>query len=93
MDRTVYLEGGAYRFRSRDDGVRLWIDGQLKLDEWKDQARRSTEWFRSISRGNHILQVEYYRGRGPRRLSWEKVHDGRMKSASQFGSLDPAAPQ
>jgi hypothetical protein len=37
--RTVDFEPGVYRFTaSTDDGVRLWVDGHLLIDNWHDQA-------------------------------------------------------
>jgi hypothetical protein len=37
--RTVTLAGGRYRFSVvTDDGSRLWVDDQLKIDAWWDQA-------------------------------------------------------
>ena len=56
---------GRYRFHLRgDDGIRLWVDGNLIIDQWKDQS--STEYTADIdlSGGSHSLKVEYYENGG-----------------------------
>jgi hypothetical protein len=55
-----------------DDGVRLYIDGQLVLDRWFDQAATTYTVTRSLSAGRHEIRLEYYE-RGEEavaRLSW-----------------------
>ena len=58
--RSLLFEGGTYRFALNvDDGVRLFIDGVLVLDDWRDGAREiSTDV--TLGRGNHNVRVEYY---------------------------------
>lgn len=56
-----------------DDGVRLWVDGGLIVDQWIDQS--ATEHYGSItlSAGRwYPIQLEYYErtGRAVIRLSW-----------------------
>lgn len=60
-----YLNAGTYRFTvTADDGVRLYIDGQLVLDAWRDQAPTTYTRVVQVSSGNHALQVDYYQGVG-----------------------------
>ena len=65
-----------YLFSSQScDGLRLYLDGQLVIDNWRDQA-----WGASVksgglhlSRGRHRLVVEYYSRvwrRGGLRIKW-----------------------
>jgi len=72
--RTVNFSGGDYKFTvTADDGVRLWIDGHLKLDKWLDQAPTTyTVGPISLSAGNHSLKMEYYENGGGAvaKLSW-----------------------
>ena len=52
---------GCYRFGLfADDGVRLWVDGELLVDEWHDG--RSTHYAPAtyLSSGEHEIIVEYY---------------------------------
>lgn len=59
--RTIELtDSGLYRFRAfTDDGLRLYIDGKLQIDDW------NARWFdeRSISiqleKGLHSVQMDY----------------------------------
>ncbi|HYE08200.1 MAG TPA: PA14 domain-containing protein [Planctomycetota bacterium] len=56
-----------------DDGVRLWIDGQLIVDAWVDQG--PTEWSGAIDavRGrSYAIRLEYYENGGgaTARLRW-----------------------
>lgn len=59
--RTVNFNAGTYRFYLRgDDGVRLWIDDALVIDEWRDQSPTEFTATRTLSAGSHKLKVEYY---------------------------------
>jgi photosystem II stability/assembly factor-like uncharacterized protein len=74
--RTLYVDSGTYRFTVRaDDGVRLWVDGVLIIDQWKDQAPTTYSASRSLSAGNHTLKVEFYENAGGAvmQLGWERT--------------------
>jgi hypothetical protein len=43
-----------------DDGVRLWIDGNLAIDAWKVQPPTEYSWTGSLSAGKHSIKIEYY---------------------------------
>jgi uncharacterized protein YraI len=65
-----YLNAGTYRFTiTADDGVRVYIDGQIILDAWRDQAATTFQVNVQVSAGNHSIQVDYYQGTGDSRLS------------------------
>lgn len=76
-----------YTFYTRtDDGVRLWIDGQLLVDKWVDQG--PTEWSGAITLiGNrkYNVRMDYYENGGgaAAQLSWS--------SASQAKEIIPQA--
>jgi len=60
---SAYLpfEEGAYIFRTyTDDGVRLWVDGRVLIDQWHDQVATLYEQQVSVSAGYHSLRMEYY---------------------------------
>lgn len=43
--RTTYFPGGDYRFHCQhDDGCRIYIDGQLRLDAWWDSSFDGHDW-------------------------------------------------
>jgi hypothetical protein len=60
-------------YTTTDDGVRLWVNGQLIVDEWMDQS--ATEWGGSISLAagrRYSLTMEYYEnaGNASAQLAW-----------------------
>ncbi|MCX6017798.1 MAG: PA14 domain-containing protein [Chloroflexi bacterium] len=58
--RPVELQMGTYRIRTRaDDGVRVYIDDKLVLDEWRDGPVRERSVDVALG-GAHLLRVEYY---------------------------------
>ncbi|MBC7256117.1 MAG: hypothetical protein H5T66_08465, partial [Chloroflexi bacterium] len=68
------LEKGLYDFYSySDDGVRLWVDGILVIDQWRDQPPTLATGQISLDTGEHMIQVEYYEsGEGAEvRVWWE----------------------
>lgn len=74
--RQVELARGTYRFRALvDDGLRLYIDGQLVLDAWSDHDAKELIADYSLAAGKHTLVVEYYDNLGNARLTfgWEPV--------------------
>ncbi len=59
--RDVAFENGSYRFFLRaDDGIRLWIDGVMVLDEWHDSTVTTYSADVDLGAGAHRLRVEYY---------------------------------
>jgi hypothetical protein len=75
--RTARLESGLYRFTTRtDDGVRLWVNGHLLINEWYDQASRSHSGTVYAS-GDVPIRLEYYEngGAASARLTWTRVGD------------------
>lgn len=52
-------------YTNTDDGVRLWVDGQLLIDRWVDQG--PTEWSATIAltaEQTYDLKMEYYENGG-----------------------------
>lgn len=47
-----------------DDGVRLWVDGALVIDQWHDQAPTEYRATRTMTAGVHRVRVEYYEHTG-----------------------------
>ena len=42
-----------------DDGVRVYLDGTLVIDQWKDQSATTYIASRTVTAGNHEVKVEY----------------------------------
>jgi hypothetical protein len=74
--RLVSFHAGTYRFTvGADDGVRVWVDGQLAVDEWRDGGFQPHSFDVELPQGEHALQVEYYENLGSARvlLAWEAL--------------------
>jgi hypothetical protein len=55
------FEEGLYDFHAMmDDGMRVYLDDALLIDEWRDEASREVTASRHMSAGPHALRVEYY---------------------------------
>jgi Ig-like domain from next to BRCA1 gene/PA14 domain len=73
-DRRLRFEKGTYRFHLvMDDGARLWVDGNLLVDEWKDGAAREAKKDVALTAGDHDVRVEFYERGGVATLKmwWE----------------------
>jgi PKD repeat protein len=73
--RSLNFPAGAYRFYVRvDDGVRLWIDGNLVIDQWHDGAPTTYSADINLNDGMHSLRMEYYERSGSAlaQLAWER---------------------
>jgi hypothetical protein len=69
-----YFHAGTYRFGLfADDGVRLWVDGELLVDEWHDGRAEYHSPLTFLTSGYHAVLVEYYENLGSAeiRLWWE----------------------
>ena len=69
------FEAATYTFNlMASDGIRLYVDGDLVLDRWRDQPAYMYAVRRSISAGAHLISVEYYEhtGLSTAHLSWQK---------------------
>jgi hypothetical protein len=74
--RNAQFDAATYRFTVRvDDAVRVWLDNQLIIDEWRDGSARSVSVERGLTQGSHSLRVEYYERSGDAsiKFGWEKV--------------------
>ncbi|HEX3149181.1 MAG TPA: PA14 domain-containing protein [Gemmataceae bacterium] len=71
------IESGYYRFRTfSDDGVRLWVNGKLIVNNWTDHAGMyNTSGTISLKAGQkYDIRMEYYdnMGGGVARLEWKR---------------------
>jgi len=74
--RTVNFEEGAYRLSARvDDGVRIWVDGLLLVNEWHPSAATTYPGYIWLGAGLHALRVEYFEAEGSAqaRVGWERI--------------------
>lgn len=76
--RDYAFPAGTYRFDVfSDDGVRLWVNNQLVIDQWRDQSDGRFNATVNLS-GNVPLRLEYYdhNGRAAVSLSWTATSGG-----------------
>lgn len=72
----IYLENGHYRFHTTtDDGVRLFVNGQLLIDRWYDMAPTTFSAEIDLNTGWHSIRMEYYEHRdlATAQLWWETI--------------------
>lgn len=81
---SVDLAPGDYTLRTiSDDGVRVWVDGVMVIDNWK--AHESTVDFAPLAGGHHDVRVLYYQADGWYELRVEIVR-GRTRSGGSPGA-------
>ncbi len=71
--RYIYEEPGTYRFTATsDDGIRVWIDDDLIINEWYDHPPKTVSVEKHLSTGHHLVKVEFYENTGGAvaRVSW-----------------------
>jgi hypothetical protein len=58
---TAEFGSGTYLFKAYvDDGVRVVVDGQVIIDEWRNQPETLFEREVAMTAGVHTVQVDYY---------------------------------
>src|SRR5439155_10969118 len=65
--------GGNATFTARtDDGVRVFLDGVVIIDQWHDQQATTYTVTRAVTAGVHEVKVEYYEKTGDAviQVSW-----------------------
>ena len=88
-----YYPNQTYTFyTTSDDGVRLWVNGNLLIDKWVNQG--STTWNGSIALGANPVDVvmEYFENTGAAvaELAWESASvASNVIPASAFCAADP----
>ncbi|MGQ9586436.1 MAG: PA14 domain-containing protein [Anaerolineae bacterium] len=93
--RYAYFQGGTYRFTTvTDDGVRLYVDGRLIVDQWRDMAPTAFTADVHLTGGFHTVRMEYYEAGGGAvaRLSWTRLSaPDRVVSSDDRPSSKPSS--
>src|SRR5690606_15270110 len=56
-----FLSAGTYRFNATaDDGVRVWVNGDLIIDEWHAGSARTFSAVKRVDSGSALIRIEYY---------------------------------
>lgn len=70
--KTENFVGGEYEFSlTTDDGMRVFLDGNIIYDAWFDQSPTNHIFTTSITPGEHTLVVEYYENEWEARAAFE----------------------
>jgi hypothetical protein len=77
LGRVQAIESGAYVFRTlTDDGVRLWVDGRLVVNNWTDHAAtyNTTVAINLTAGQRYEIRMEYYEqsGGAVAKLEWKR---------------------
>ena len=89
-ERIAALSGGLYRFTlQKDNGARVWLNGELILDHWNDccfELIHTAEI--PLIAGHHRFRVEYFEHESDAKItfSWSRIGPLPLPSAT------PAAP-
>ena len=73
--RDLSFEAGPYQFQATsDDGVRVYVDDSLVIDEWRDNSA-TYQGDIQLTEGRHTVRVEYYERTVQAfiKLSWVKL--------------------
>ena len=63
--RYIYVENGTFRFTTTsDDGIRVWVDNDLIINEWYDHPAKTTSAEKYLTHGHHWVVVEFYENSG-----------------------------
>jgi hypothetical protein len=76
-----------------DDGVRLWVNDQLLIDNWTDHSAREDSGTIDLVAGERYdIRLEYYEngGKAVARLRWSS--DSQVKEVVPQSQLHPPAP-
>ncbi len=67
-----------YRFSTiTDDGIRLWVNGQMLIDNWSDHAvKEDWGWINLVAGQKYEIKMEFYEngGQAVAILMWLSVH-------------------
>ncbi len=83
---------GSYTFHLlADDGVRLWIDGALVIDEWQPSAGNEYSAIVNLVGGtSHLVRIEYYEAGGGAKVRFSWTVPGAAKVVVPASALSPS---
>ncbi len=63
--RYYDVAAGDYNFTATaDDGIRVWVDGDLIINEWYDHPPKTVSAKKYLSAEHHLVTVEFYENTG-----------------------------
>lgn len=88
--RTIDFPTGYYRFLAEaDDGIRVYLDGEVLIDEWHGATGATYSTGRYLS-GRRIVTIDYFQSGGNSRVRfwYESLGNSPEWRASYFGGID-----
>jgi hypothetical protein len=88
--RSLSFAAGYYRFTTvTDDGVRLWVDDKLLIDQWAPNDGKPFFGDAYLASGPHAVKMEYYNltGKAMARLTWTKMNTTDTTAIVDDGAL------
>ncbi len=86
--RSLNLPAGLYRISlTIDDGARLWVDGGLVIDQWRDSSPSTYVADVQLSQGVHNFRIEYYERSGGAQidLRWQRLDETSQRPQAVAG--------
>lgn len=63
--KSQIFEAGNYKFITEsDDGIRVYINNEIVIDQWNDHPMTTHEGTKSLTAGTHEIKVEFYENAG-----------------------------
>lgn len=75
--QNLPFQAGNYKFTftNTDDGVKLYVDGVLKVDHWTYTSTQVFNDYVLMTAGNHDIRIEYYNIGNPGHLEFSYVKE------------------
>ena len=85
------VQGGVYTFYvTADDGIRLWVDDVLLVNQWKAQGATEYSGTATLTAGTpHAIRVEYFESGGDALVKLEWEGPGEVRAAIPSARLTP----
>ena len=93
--RTGFLAAGRYTFTTvADDGVRLYLDGNLIIDQWHDESATVHETIVDVGSGTHTIAMEYYDSGWDAlaKLTWDTTADQPSTWLAEYWNTPGSGP-
>jgi len=91
--RNIQFIGSVWRFKTTtDDGVRLWIDGDLVIDQWRVMRNESFEVKVRLDEGVHSVRMEYFDREGNASALLEIANDNIVSGVGNLITCVPPNP-
>lgn len=89
--KPTLFDAGRYRFHVKaDDGVKLWVDSTLLINEWHSSSGNDYYAEINLTQGNHLLVLAYYEDSGAAlvNLDWVKINPPATPTLNAINNSD-----